>query len=1008
MSTLLPFHRSILKEIHDPKKSELLVLARGLGLRRLVCTLLKLYNSPTSLVLLVNASSEEEASIGEELGMMGCRNPGLRVVGYENSSKERQNLYKAGGLISVTSRILVVDMLQGDIPVHLITGLMILHAEKITPLVLESFIVRLYREKNKDGFVKAFTDQPEHITSGMSPLKNILKELQIRKVHIYPRFHVEIKESLERRRADVIEIMQDLTESMADIHTAIIQCMSSTLAELRRSNTKLDLDDISLQNAYFRSFDMVVRRQLDPIWHKVGPKTKQLVSDLGVLRRLLGYLLSYDALSFHAYLETLIAANSTSATGGPKVNQSPWLLTDSANIIFSVAKRRCYLTTTPNGDIVKPKPKKVIDLTEDDDAWAALDDVQGMSMGPSEKALGKRKAIDVDADEEQDERPSWLPSGIEPVLEELPKWNLLTEVLEEIEHEIIRIEEAEKKRKAAPGSNATLIMTTSLQTCTLLSNFLNAFDPSLPKGAKGRRMMMDRLRTYLWWKGQLSEKRADPNSSKVYAYMPDFESLDPVMDVLQAVRGDVPAEGEISEALKKKDKMREEKRQSRRRVRGGAPPSAATNRSKDEPKDMVMDQIQSEADQVAQFLKTQASTSAVEPDPEIVLLDVLDTEFDANYGLIPPEQIVLVRAYGDDSDDRLLAELQPRFIIMFEPCMEFVRRVEVYRSSSPGLAVRVYHMVYGNSAEEHKYLAGIRKEKEAFERMIKEHATMLLPIYEDRDAARGDAMIKTISSRLAGGRKEISKEPPRVIVDMREFRSTLPSLLHAANVLVIPATLTVGDYILSPDMCVERKSLSDLVSSFNSGRLYTQCEVMSAYYKHPILLIEFEEDKAFTLDIITDMKQYSKPVGKFAPKKKCAPGTSSNDLRDFNPTVQSKIVLLTLTFPRVRIIWSSSPYNTAEIFKDLKLNSHEPDPVRAIRIGADGNSDVGGGVNAAAEELLRCLPGITGRNVGTVMGKVRSVKELTQMSLQEVQELLGAERGKVCWEFMHKGDRGKG
>ena len=103
---------------------------------------------------------------------------------------------------------------------------------------------------------------------------------------------------------------------------------------------------------------------------------------------------------------------------------------------------------------------------------------------------------------------------------------------------------------------------------------------------------------------------------------------------------------------------------------------------------------------------------------------------------------------------------------------------------------------------------------------------------------------------------------------MREFRSTLPSLLHASSLLVIPATLTIGDYILTPEICVERKSLSDLISSFNSGRLYvvlqfmepfllnpvpflryTQCELMSVHYKHPILLIEFEEDKAFTLDV---------------------------------------------------------------------------------------------------------------------------------------------------------------
>lgn len=87
----------------------------------------------------------------------------------------------------VTSRILVVDMLLNDIPTELISGILVLHAEKITPFVLESFVIRLLREKNKHAFVKAFTDQPEHITSGLSPLKNIMRELKLRRVHIYPR-----------------------------------------------------------------------------------------------------------------------------------------------------------------------------------------------------------------------------------------------------------------------------------------------------------------------------------------------------------------------------------------------------------------------------------------------------------------------------------------------------------------------------------------------------------------------------------------------------------------------------------------------------------------------------------------------------------------------------------------------------------------------------------------------------------------------------------------------------
>lgn len=58
---------------------------------------------------------------------------------------------------------------------------------RVTPLVLEAFVIRLFRDKNRQGFVKAFTDQPEHITSGLSPLKNIMKELHLRRVHVYPR-----------------------------------------------------------------------------------------------------------------------------------------------------------------------------------------------------------------------------------------------------------------------------------------------------------------------------------------------------------------------------------------------------------------------------------------------------------------------------------------------------------------------------------------------------------------------------------------------------------------------------------------------------------------------------------------------------------------------------------------------------------------------------------------------------------------------------------------------------
>jgi DNA excision repair protein ERCC-4 len=134
---------------------------------------------------------------------------------------------------------------------------------------------------------------------------------------------------------------------------------------------------------------------------------------------------------------------------------------------------------------------------------------------------------------------------------------------------------------------------------------------------------------------------------------------------------------------------------------------------------------------------------------DMTLLDfdsgIFSSEFDQHYGLLAPEQTVLVRAFSDDSDDGMLAEIRPKFIVMFEPNMEFIRRIEasgfhpnvvgiahdlfvmqVYKSSNPGLGVRVYHMLYSDSCEEHKYLAGIRREKDSFERLIKERGVSSL------------------------------------------------------------------------------------------------------------------------------------------------------------------------------------------------------------------------------------------------------------------------------------------
>ena len=154
-----------------------------------------------------------------------------------------------------------------------------------------------------------------------------------------------------------------------------------------------------------------------------------------------------------------------------------------------------------------------------------------------------------------------------------------------------------------------------------------------------------------------------------------------------------------------------------------------------------------------------------------------------------------------------------------------------------------------------------------------------------------------------------------IIVDMREFRSELPSLIHRRGIDIEPVTLEVGDYILTPDICVERKSISKIKKSLYYGRLYTQCISMSRYYKRPILLIEFNPNKPFSL----------------IPQGSLRQEISSSD-------VTSKLTLLTLHFPKLRILWCPSPHATAELFEELKQNRPQPDAETAMAVTADSET----------------------------------------------------------------------
>jgi DNA excision repair protein ERCC-4 len=58
-------------------------------------------------------------------------------------------VYLAGGVLFVSSRILVVDLLKDRVPVSHITGFLVCRAHTVLESCQEAFAIRLYRQRNK-------------------------------------------------------------------------------------------------------------------------------------------------------------------------------------------------------------------------------------------------------------------------------------------------------------------------------------------------------------------------------------------------------------------------------------------------------------------------------------------------------------------------------------------------------------------------------------------------------------------------------------------------------------------------------------------------------------------------------------------------------------------------------------------------------------------------------------------------------------------------------------------
>jgi DNA excision repair protein ERCC-4 len=138
----------------------------------------------------------------------------------------------------------------------------------------------------------------------------------------------------------------------------------------------------------------------------------------------------------------------------------------------------------------------------------------------------------------------------------------------------------------------------------------------------------------------------------------------------------------------------------------------------------------------------------------------------------------------------------------------------------------------------------------------------------------------------------------RIVVDEREKNSQIPHLLKIMGVFVDYEQLKVGDYIVSSETAIERKTIHDLINSIYDGRLFIQCSELINHYSKPFIIIEGN---------ITDLDNREKM------------DFDSKLIVDKIRIAYDTLIKIALDF-RIPILYTPSIYYTAELLIHLASN----------------------------------------------------------------------------------------
>ncbi len=203
----------------------------------------------------------------------------------------------------------------------------------------------------------------------------------------------------------------------------------------------------------------------------------------------------------------------------------------------------------------------------------------------------------------------------------------------------------------------------------------------------------------------------------------------------------------------------------------------------------------------------------------------------------------------------------------------------------------------------------------------------------------------------------------RIVVDEREKNSQVPDLLRLMGVFVDYEQLAVGDYIVSSETIIERKTIHDLINSVYDGRLFIQCSDLINHYSKPFIIIEGN---------ITDLDKREKM------------NLDSKVIVDKIRVAYDTLIKIALEF-RIPILYTPSIHYTAELLIHLASNpSKDKNDGPLLKKIKKSNP-----FYIQQLYVLTSLPGIGTKLATRLLDKFHSPKNVLNASIAELARVPG-------------------